>query len=187
MSSLCLYKQSIEKKIKKIICAKTKPYIHEYTVFGDNCDDTIEDLKIAFKQRQRQMKEGAIAQVSMGNFYGWKDLKKGHESGLDIMKEDNSIICEIKNKHNTCNSGSLKTVLDKLALYKKKHPDTECVLGIVNPAITCKQLTTSIVHDGKEIKKIQGRDLFKLVFSHEDCDYSEDVIKFVNKLMKDFS
>jgi len=133
------------------------------------------------------MKEGTIAQVTMGNFYGWKDLGKGDETGLDIMKVDNSVVCELKNKYNTCNSGGQKELLDKLAVYKKKYPNTLCVWGIVNPAPTCKELTTTIIHDGVEIKKIQGRDLFKLVFSFEGCDYSENAIDFVRKLMKKFS
>ena len=70
------------------------------------------------------MKEGDIAQIVLGNFYGWKDLGVGHETGLDLVREDNTAnAMELKNKWNTCNSSSAKAVLDKLADYKN-NPNT---------------------------------------------------------------
>lgn len=87
------------------------------------------------------MKEGEIAQIVIGNFYEWIDLKTGHESGLDCMKKDNSVIMEVKNKYNTGNSGSEKSVLDKLSKYKGENPETICVFGIINPRKNEKNLT----------------------------------------------
>ena len=56
------------------------------------------NLENSFKVRQLQMKEGEIAQILIGNWYGWEDLKSGHSTGLDCRKLNNSVIMELKNK-----------------------------------------------------------------------------------------
>jgi len=125
------------------------------------------------------MKEGTLAQIVIGNWFGWEDLGKGHSSGLDCRKKDNSTIIELKNKWNTCNSGSRKALLDKLSMYKKKNPSTRCIWGIVNPKHGCKILSETITHDGVEIEKIQGDELFKLVFSIGKINYSSKIINII--------
>lgn len=158
-----------------------KPYKHENTIFGNSSEKTIECLGIAHKLRQRQMKEGLVSQILIGNWFGWMDLGIGHPSGLDVKRCDNSIIIELKNKYNTCNSSSLKTVLDKLADYKRLNPHTRCVFGIVNPKPRSKCLYEKITHNGFELEKIQGNELFKLVFSIDKKDYSKNVIRYIQR------
>lgn len=140
--------------------AKRKEFVFEPTIFGNNSPENIKLLKNAFDVRQQQMKEGNIAQISIGNFDGWEDLGIGHSSGLDCKKKDNSIVMEIKNKFNTCNSSSQKTLLDKLAKYKKENPATRCIWAIANPKPNCQKMKETIIHDGVEIEKIQGIELF---------------------------
>ena len=165
--------------IDKLYQRETKEFKYEPTLFSDDSKEYIEKLKIAYKIRQKQMKEGILAQRVIGNFIGWKDLGVGHSSGLDCCKKDNSIIMEVKNKYNTCNSGSLKAILDKLSKYKKKNPETRCVLAIVNPKLGDKKLCKKITHNGVEIEIIQGKELFKLVFTVGNINYSELIIKIV--------
>lgn len=176
---LSKYKEKVGKLIKEKINLKQKEFKYEPTIFGKNNSEYIKLLKYAFKVRQNQMKEGEIAQIAIGNFCNWKNLKMGHESGLDCKKKDNSIIMEIKNKYNTCNSNSQKTMLDKLAKYKEKNPYTKCVWGIVNPKPNCNKLKEKIIHNGFEIEKIQGEELFKLVFNIDDIDYSQEIVNFI--------
>ena len=176
---LCEYKTTIAPQIMQILNNARRPFQYEPTIFGSDNTKYIESLQTAFEIRQRQMKEGDIAQVCIGAFYGWKNLGVGHPTGLDCMKCDNSVIMELKNKYNTCNSSSQKTLLDKLAKYKKNNPNTLCVWGIVNPKPNCTKLTDTIVHNGMVIKKIQGADLFKLVFVLDGCDCSQDVIQYI--------
>lgn len=180
---LCQYKNIIRPLIATILNADRKEYAHESTVFGNQDPEYIHNLEIAHKIRQIQMKEGDIAQTCFGKFYGWQDLGIGHSSGLDCMKLDGSVIIELKNKYNTCNSGSQLAILDKLAKYKIEHPETLCVWGIVNEKHGCKQLTQKIIHMGVEIYKIQGRDLFRLVYEVDGNDYSNNVIEFVKEVM----
>ena len=110
---------------------------------------------------------------------GWENLGIGHKSGLDCRKKDNSIILEIKNKYNTCNSNSQKTVYDKLSEYKKKYPKTRCILGIVNPRPNCSKLEEKIIHNEVQIEKIQGVKLLDLIFT----SYTEDILEYTRNIM----
>ena len=178
------YKKKIKKEINLILNIKRKKYVYEPTMFGIETDEYIKSLEISHRVRQLQMKEGKISQILIGNFYGWEDLGNGHSSGLDCKKKDNSIIIEIKNKYNTCNSNSQKTLLDKLSDYKKKFPNTRCIWGVVNPKINCTKLKEKIIYNEVEIEKIQGIELFNLVFTLNNINYSKEIINFVKELIK---
>jgi hypothetical protein len=175
------YVNPIINKITSLYQREKKPYIHEPTLFGDDSKANIETLKIAFEQRQKQMKEGELAQTMIGNWIGWNDLGIGHQSGLDCRNKDNTIIMDVKNKHNTCNSGSQKALFDKLSNYKKENPKTRCIWAIVNPKPGCKKMSEKIIYNGVEIEKIQGVELFKLVFSIGNIDYSKQIINIVKR------
>ena len=117
------YFNKITSEIKKIKDRPEKDFKYEPTLLGDNSAESINAEAVSFKKKQEQMKEGEYAQVMIGNFPGWRNLKTGHETGCDCLKDgDYPILLEVKNKYNTCNSGSLKSVYDKLADYKKKNP-----------------------------------------------------------------
>lgn len=180
------YISNIIPKIDKIYTREKKEYIHVPTIFGDDSEENIKNLEIAFKQRQRQMKEGELAQILIGNWIGWEDLKIGHSSGIDVRKKDNSIIMDVKNKWNTCNSSSQKALFDKLSKYKKENPETRCIWGIINPKPGCKNLSERIIYDGVEIEKIQGVDLFKLVFTIGNIDYSLKIINIVKQYIRKY-
>lgn len=179
------YLDKVKVMIHDIIRRDAKPFIYEPTLFGDNSKKNIKYLRTAFIQRQKQMKEGEIAQMIIGNFIGWTDLRIGHPSGLDCIRKDKPIVMEVKNKWNTCNSGSKEALLIKLSRYKKENPHTRCVWAIVNEKPGCNKLHEEIVHDGCVIEKIQGSDLFKLVFTIGNIDYSMYVIRFVKKIINE--
>lgn len=182
---IIMYLCKIEPLILRILQRKEKRYVFEPTVFGDNTPENEKLLEIAFKQRQKQMKEGEIAQTIIGNFIGWKDLGVGHISGLDCLKVDNTAIIELKNKYNTCNSGSQKSILDKLETYKNNNPDTRCIWGIVNPKYKSK-LNEKLIHNGVVIDKIQGYELFKFVFKIGGVFYHEEIISFVKRIISSY-
>lgn len=178
------YIKKIEPLITKLYQRERKEYVHEPTMFGDNSEENIKRLEIAHYQRQNQMKEGDLGQLIIGNWFGWEDLKQGHSTGLDCRKENNSIIMEVKNKYNTCNSSSAEALLDKLSKYKKENPQTRCVWAIVNAKPGSKNLCKKITHNGVEIEKIQGDELFALVFRIGNIDYSTQVINMVKDIIR---
>lgn len=177
------YIKNITILIHSIYQRKEKEYVHESTIFGNNTEENIKHMEIAFKQRQKHMKEGELAQILIGNWFGWEDLGIGHSSGLDCRKKDNSIIMDVKNKWNTCNSGSQKALFDKLSKYKKENPSTRCIWAIINPKPGSKKLSEKIIHNGVEIEKIQGYDLFKLVFTINNRNYSKNIIPIVKHIV----
>ena len=179
--------KSIYTLLKNYLKRDNKEYVHESTIFGNNSKENIKQLEIAFKQRQKQMKEGGLAQILIGNWIGWEDLGIGDSSGLDCRNKNNTIIMELKNKFNTCNSGSKKAMLDKLSKYKKENPSTRCIWAIVNPDPKCKKLYEILIHDDVEIEKIQGDELFKLVFSIGDINYSQQIINMVKQLVDEIN
>ena len=177
------YIRIIEPKFQKEYGRPRKPYVHKETILGDNSPEARQALITSHEVRQNQMKEGNLIQIAYGNFYGWEDLGVGHPSKLDIRKLDNSIIIELKNRSNTCNSDTSKSVFDKLADYKIDNPNTKCVFGIVNPKNPkSKKLYTVIKHNGVEILKVQGKELIKMIFNLDGVDYSDEAIQKIQEL-----
>lgn len=75
-----------------------------------------------WRQREKKitMALGDFHQKLMGKFSGYTNLGTGHVTGLDLMKTDGTEYWEVKNRHNTMNSASAKTTLDKLLVMKEK-------------------------------------------------------------------
>lgn len=92
------------------------------------------DWEAAEQQRRYekalQMKLGDFHEELMGSFAGYVNLPLGHETGCDVMKVDGTEVWEIKNRDNTMNSGSAKTVIDKLIV--QKNAGKRAVLVLVN-------------------------------------------------------
>lgn len=63
---LITYIKLINKYITIILQRKSKEYVYEPTIFGDSSIENIKMLEISFKQRQKQMKEGKLAQIVIG-------------------------------------------------------------------------------------------------------------------------
>ena len=143
---------------------------------------------IALGERQRMMMIGDIWQYVFGNYGSFKDLgSKGHVTGLDILSLKRKIICEVKNRTDTVNSGSLKTVLDKLASFKKANPDYTVIFGNINDAKKAKDEEAQkkntmegkikiITHDGLEIHHYIGMRFIQLILG-DDADRIIDFIK----------
>ena len=190
MKEFCI---RVETKLQKLIenMKNANPFVHNPTLFGNDTPEFIKKQEISHFVRQMQMKEGEIGQATLGSMPGWIDLGIGHPSGLDIMKEDNTFAIELKNKWNTCNSSSELAVKDKLAKYKLNNPQCTCILGIINPKpnkngeILGKTEIIKHSYQGNdfEILKVSGSHLFRLVFTYENVDYSEECIKFVKNII----
>lgn len=61
-----------------------------------------------------QMKMGDFHEELAGKFAGYETLHQGHDTGCDVIKKDGTEIWEWKNRDNTMNSGSAKSVIEKL-------------------------------------------------------------------------
>jgi hypothetical protein len=143
----------------------------------------IKFLDIELEMKQKRMKYGNIHQIAIGNWIGWENLGNNHETGCDLRKTDNSVIIELKNKWNTCNSGSEKSLKEKLSLYKKSNPDTECIWGIINNKPNIKISKQIIKNNNQEIIKWQGAEFLSWCYTYNDIDYSPSVINLIKSLI----
>ena len=158
----------------------------EFTYDILDTEKTKRNKLLALKEKQRQMKIGNIWQEVLGNYDTFVDLGIGHETGLDIMSHKRKIAIELKNRTNTDNASSRKSNLDKLAKFKKEHPDYTCVYGNVNGDTEKKTLNGSIkniMHNDVEIKQYIGMELFKLILG----DNTNVVIEFMKKMIDEKS
>ena len=89
------YKKRVTPEIMKLKNYAFKKYKYESKMFEDN-SITYQDRENAFKIKQKEMRQGDLAQICLGCFLGYIDLGNGHITGLDIMKKDNSEIGDIK-------------------------------------------------------------------------------------------
>ena len=104
-------------------------------------EKTIYNKMIALKEKQRLMKIGEIWEEAIGNYDGFINLKNSDESGLDILSNKKKIAIELKNRTNTDNTSSRKTNLNKLAEFKRNHPDYRCIYANINAKVQKKLLS----------------------------------------------
>jgi hypothetical protein len=173
--SLNDYMEFLSKIIKHILLRPEKDKL-TYDILDTEKSKT--NKLLALKEKQRQMKIGEIMQVVLGNYDGFIDLKIGHETGLDIISHSKKIAIELKNRTNTDNASSKKSNLDKLAKFKKTHPDYLCIYANINDDTETKTLTgcrKTIVHDGVEIEHQIGNVFLTFILG----DDRDEIIKFV--------
>ena len=137
-----------------------------------NLDDWIESERIRQEDKTINNAIGEFHQGILGKIKGWKDLEKGDESKVDLMKNDGSIFIELKNKHNTMNSGSTDKVRDNLEHIVNTHPNAIAYWGIIigssgrsGESIWKKKGRT----DNPRIKKIWGKNVYELITGDSDA------------------
>jgi hypothetical protein len=173
---------AMERKIHQILSRKQK---EEFTFDILDSEFTKKNKLICLKEKQRQMKIGDIWQEILGNYEYFENLGVGHETGLDILSNTRKIAIELKNRTNTDNSSSKKSNLDKLARFKKQHPDYMCIYGNINSDTeekTKQGLIKIIQHDGVEIHHYVGFELLKLILGEN----TEIIIEFIKKTIDDY-
>ena len=176
-NDFCLqnYFELIEKSIQTILLRPEKNIV-TYDML-----DTKKSKKnklITLKEKQRQMKVGEIWQEVIGNYNGCINLHSRHETGLDIINHTKKIAIELKNRTNTDNASSKKTNFDKLANYKKNHPEYVCIYANINADTEKKTLQGSskrIVHNGVEIEHQMGYKFLRFMLGND----TELIINFV--------
>lgn len=118
---------------------------------------------------------GNFHQNLLGHVDGWVNLGRGHPSGMDLKKEDDSIWIELKNKYNTTNSSSLRDTRYKCEELAEKYPDAKIYWAyIVSPNYDSFDIVweysdnKGIVHEVNEnIRNIVGKDVYTLITGDE--------------------
>lgn len=136
------------------------------TILSSHANMSQESWDIAERQRRYekalQMKLGDLHEELIGAFSDYVNLPIGHETGCDVMSKDCSEVWEIKNRDNTMNSGSAKTVIDKL--IAQKNAGKRAVLVLIN----CEKKTPPRFGAPTGIDVMTGQQAYKELSGRAD-------------------
>lgn len=118
-----------------------------------------------------EQKMGEFHQKILGGVKGWTDLQIGQE--VDLMKNDETIYIEIKNKSNTCSGDALTAVRRKLEeITKNNHNSTAFWAYIIAKT---KQKSGEEIWIKKKfnkidsVKKVWGENVYEIVTGDADA------------------
>ena len=117
--------------------------------------------------------------LALNNFIDMKinNMKKNNTlPNLDIINKTKKQVIELKNRTNTCNSGSKKAVIDNLTAFKKEHPEYTCIYACVNENTNDKTKIGYISEVNKYVQMYTGMKLLKEIFN-DDVDQVLNVIR----------
>lgn len=108
---------------------------------------------------------GEFHQIILGSCQGWEDLGIGDDSHLDIKKTDGTIFAEIKNKYNTMNSSSTKSVYEKLDHISKisSSPTAYLVQIIRSTKKPYNEVWNYQGNTNTQIRRVSGDTFYGLV------------------------
>lgn len=118
-----------------------------------------------------EQKMGEFHQKVLGGVDGWKDLGTGNE--VDLMKVDQSVYIEIKNKFNTCSGDALTAVRRKLEeITRTNHNSTAYWAYII--AKTQQKSGEEVWIKAKfnkidAVKKVWGEKVYEIVTGDPDA------------------
>ncbi len=115
---------------------------------------------------------------SIGTFHeqvlaGITGFEGGKLIGYDIKAQDNTLFADIKNKHNTMNSGASEALFQKLARYANDYKSAKCYwVQILAKGSFCELWRGDI--NGEEyshsrVYKISGDKFYALLSGHDDA------------------
>lgn len=110
-------------------------------------------------KNQISQKIGTFHQKMMGEFSGWKSV--AHGKGVDVFSNDGKTVIEVKNKYNTMNHDSKKSVMDKL--QKFVSDDKTAILCIVN----IKNNKLPRYPEAGDIQIKSGKEMYKMLSGRE--------------------
>ncbi len=119
---------------------------------------------------------GDFHQRLLGRVDGWVDLGRGHPSGMDLKKEDDSIWMELKNKYNTMNSSSLRDTRFKCEELAEKYPNAKIYWAYIvsknyesfDKTWIYKDNKQNVEHDVNDnIRILAGKEVYTLVTGDE--------------------
>lgn len=128
------------------------------------------------RQLQKKLNNaiGEFHQIILGSCKGWVDLGVGDDSHLDLMKQDTTIYAEVKNKYNTMNSNSKKTVFDNLKLKSEQNASAQVYLVeiIRKTKKPYNKIWNYKKNENERIRRISG-DVFYQIVTNEPMALQE--------------
>ena len=110
-------------------------------------------------KNQISQKIGIFHQKTMGAFDGWESIE--HGKGVDVFSKDGKTVMEVKNKYNTMNHDSKKSVMEKL--QKFVSDGKTAILCIIN----VKNNKPPKFPEAGEIRIKSGREMYHILSGRE--------------------
>ncbi len=165
----------------------------------------VDTFKLTFDSKFSDLDEEDIIQVeilrqidksinnSIGIFHeqilgGIDGYEIGNKSGYDIKSKDNTLFAEVKNKHNTMNSGTAESVFKKLAHYADTNKKAKCYwVQILAKKSFCEKWTGIInkkEYSHSRVYKISGDRFYAMLSGKDDAFFQ--LYKALPKAISDF-
>ena len=150
----------------------------------------VDTIKLTFDSKFNDIDEESLIQAeilrqidksinnSIGTFHeqilgGIKGFEVGKLSGYDIKATDNTLFADIKNKHNTMNSGAAESLFQKLATLADNHKKANCYWVQVLAKTSFNKKWSGDIN-GKEyshsrVYKISGDRFYNLLSGEDDA------------------
>jgi len=130
------YREAMEKHLEDFLKLKIDPFkfLFDNKFTNTNFEETVAAEFLYQIEKTKQNALGEFQENILKNcIKGIKEPDQTLKSrySADIADINGKWIAEVKNKHNTMNYGSAKTVFENLKRYVKDHPNNEAYLVIV--------------------------------------------------------
>jgi len=196
---LCIQNiKSFMVKIKKLFISYYQTHIlplYEEDVEADSIDKLKKQIDIGsfniseqewqkmanycLQNNKIQQQIGKMHEFIISKLDGWMNCKNAKSKiPADVMKQDETVFLELKNRYNTMNYGGKKSVVSNLVEIKKKYPKAIVGIGIINGK-NGKSYKKRIHKDGDiEIYEFAGKELSKVVYNNENLfDELETIVE----------
>ena len=159
-------------------------YCYNNTLLQNNGNDIFKELfckklyNINYKEFERLRIKDKIINNHIGLFHE-KVLQNalGYKKYTDISNQSETIFIQVKNKHNTMNSNSLKYLKIKMLELNINKPNSIIILGVINDLPNNKS-DKVFIKNYNNIRRLSGKDLYKFVTNDENA--FDDLIAFLS-------
>lgn len=150
----------------------------------------IDTIKLTFDSNLNQINEEILIETeilrqvdkslenAIGTFHeevidGIAGFERGKQSGYDIKSSSNNIFADIKNKHNTMNSGAAESLYIKLSKFAEIYPESKCYwVQILSKSSFNKKWTAKLngtLYNHDRVYKISGDKFYQLITNEDDA------------------
>jgi hypothetical protein len=168
--------------LEKKNTSSSDPDLFLKTILASHSGMTVEQWTAAEAQRLYEkalsMKMGDFHEELMGKFPGYETLAVGHSTGTDVRRTDDSAFFEIKNRDNTMNADSAKSVVRKLTAL------TDTGKGATLVLINSEKKTLPRFKAPEAVEVVSGRAMYARLSGR--VTFHDDLIRTLGETFKRF-
>ena len=169
------YASGIRNIIQELFANEDDEKLLDDVLLRDFIKENTKLFKAEKKIKQLWMKIGNLWQKAIGLYPGFKDLRQGHETKVDLQNEERKIFIELKHNEERIDYSNLFAL-------KKKYPEYTCIYGITNGS-----KNEEMEKDGEKIVCLSGEKLFEYVFQENTYFIFNTIKKYLKPHLNNLS